>query len=158
MSAQIDMFTASAAENAIPSSTWTRPANADEYWDGSNGPHPTWEAFRAALEPSGCVEVHRDSQGYHARVWANRDRVTGLWVGHCDEGSSTGGSYGIATYHPAAYRSREECIAAWTEIALREVEDRKRRDGEDREWRQRFDAAAEADRQERERLDREAAA
>lgn len=148
---QTDMFAESAAENAIPSSTWTRPANADEHWDGGNGPHATWEAFQDALEPSQCVEVHRDSQGYHARVWANRDRMTGLWVGHCDERSSTGGSFGIATYHPAAYRSREECIAAWAKIALRRLDERKRQDGDLRDWRARFDAAAEADRQDRER-------
>lgn len=148
---QTDMFAESAAENAIPSSTWMRPANADEHWDEGNGPHATWEAFQDALEPSQCVEVHRDSQGYHARVWANRDRMTGLWVGHCDERSSTGGSFGIATYHPAAYRSREECIAAWTKIALRRLDERKRQDGDLRDWRARFDAAAEADRQDRER-------
>ncbi len=126
MNQQADMFAAAAVENAVSPNTWARPNIATEYWSEGFGPHASHEALAAALEPGDRIEVHRDSQGYRAWVFANRDGSTGLWVGHCDEISSTGGSYGIATYHPAAYRSREECIAAWTEIALRKVADRKR--------------------------------
>ncbi len=141
MSGQLDIFATSAAENAIPDTNWTKPEGAERYWCPGNGPHATWDDFAASLEDGDRVEVYRDKQGYRAYVYANRDRVSGLWVGHCDEGNFTGESCGIATYSPAAYRTKDDCLAAWKEIALQRIENRKKRDGEYAAWRKKFDDA-----------------
>lgn len=139
MSGQLDIFAQAAADNSVPSSAWKRPKNAEGSWEEGYGPHATWKAFWDSLEPGEPIQVYRDSQGYRAHVHAQRDRVTGLWVGHCDEAGPTGSSCGIPTYRPAAYRSKEECVSAWSNTAFQMLEKRTKRDAEYTAWRARFD-------------------
>lgn len=140
MAGQLDIFVEAAADNSVPASNWTRPKGDGQYWCEGFGPHASWEDFSAALEPGDRVQVYKDSKGYRAHVYANRDRVTGLWVGHYDEGNSTGASYGLPSYRPAAYRSKEDCIAAWSNLAFQALEKRAKRDEEYIAWRKRFDS------------------
>jgi hypothetical protein len=151
VAAQLDIFAAAAEDDAIPDTTW--PAfygpwqRWGDVWDESNGPHYSWEAFRECWTDQEDVEVYKDKKRFRALVCILRDSSTNLWVGNYHVDHPTGGGGGPWSYSPAAYRTREACIAAWKVRAMevlaeyrkqheeerqRDEENRKRWDGERR--------------------------
>lgn len=128
MTAQLDIFAAAAEEDSIPDTTWPPhygPVNRWS-WNPCLGPHPTWEAFVECWTEEDSIDVYEDKRGYKASVRISKDASTGLWIGYYRVNYRYGGISGAPTYSPAAYHTRESCIAAWTERAMQLVREYQR--------------------------------
>lgn len=121
-SGQLDIFAAAAEEDAVPHTAWTEPEGAWAHWNASLGPHPSWEDACEHRQDKDAIDVYQDKDRFRARVFVEFDRLTGLWIGGFQADAPTAGHCRAPTYYPAAYRSREACIAAWTERALAQIE------------------------------------